>query len=242
MSAPKPNPNLKFFLGIFIMFCGWVICFDIFMLTFGIPFFLIGTFLILTSPKKLLTKIIIIVIPIVLWFVGFELILYAINKQTPVTILIPETYTDEFRIVEGETNGVMPEEENGRLILKVPANGILLIQPHLNLKTESGDIEYYFVDSQNHRTRISGMKALNVNVKFPAVLFKGVMSPPNLPGQSSNVPRPLDYLYDSFEVYPASFPDMLKPTTDGIDTVRLNDEMRFDALTDSLVKISRKLK
>jgi hypothetical protein len=235
MSAPKPiNPNLKFILGIFIMFCGWIICFDIFLLIIGIPFFLVGMILVFLSKKSILVKSITVAIPIILWFVGFEIILYEINKPTSITILIPQNYDGEFRIVEGEQNGVAPTEENGRITVTIPENGILITQAHLNLK-ESTDFEYYYVASNGNRTKLSSENGKE-NIKLPSVEFKGMTSPPNDSGQSNEAARKLDYLYDSFEVN--SGIDVLIPTTDSFS----NLELKLTQLTDSLIKIERGIK
>jgi NhaP-type Na+/H+ or K+/H+ antiporter len=86
MSSLKPNT--RFLFGIILIACGWLICFDLYKLIFGIPFFVLGTILVMFSQKSLLVKILVIGIPIILWIVGFQLILHEIRKQTPVVIAI----------------------------------------------------------------------------------------------------------------------------------------------------------
>jgi hypothetical protein len=73
--------NVRFIFGIILIVCGWVICFDLFMLVFGLAFFLLGCILVLFSKKSWLTKSLIIGIPIILWFVGFRLILHEVSKE-----------------------------------------------------------------------------------------------------------------------------------------------------------------
>jgi hypothetical protein len=81
-NPPKPtSPNTKFLFGIILIICGWIICFDLYKLIFGIPFFLLGTILVMFSKKSWLVKTLIIGIPIILWFVGFKLILNEIQKN-----------------------------------------------------------------------------------------------------------------------------------------------------------------
>lgn len=235
MSAP--NPNLKFILGIFIMFCGWIICFDLFLLIIGIPFFLVGMLLVLLSKKSMWTKIITITLPIVLWYAVFEFILHSINQKTPITMLIPENYNGEVRVVYGELNGVVPEEEEGRMILEIPRNGVLVIQPHLQSGLE--DIQYYYVDAKKQRTKLDAIKMRGqTGVKYPAVYFEGTQSPPSPAGQSSNVPAKLDYVYDSFDVVLDQLANF-KPLS---DTIALNQKMKYDWRTDSLVKVCRGIK
>jgi Na+/phosphate symporter len=85
------KPNTKFLFGIILIACGWLICFDLYKLIFGIPFFLLGTILVLFSQKSWLVKILVIGIPIILWFVGFKLILNAIEKQRATTVVMKST-------------------------------------------------------------------------------------------------------------------------------------------------------
>ena len=73
--------STKFIFGIVLIFCGWVICFDPSMLIFGIPFFLLGTIIIMFSNKSIATKILIVGIPIVLWVIGFRMLMNAIEKD-----------------------------------------------------------------------------------------------------------------------------------------------------------------
>ena len=75
------NANLKFTFGIILICCGWIICFNVLMWAIGISFFLLGAIIVLFSKKSLLLKLIAVGIPILLWFVGFELILNQLNKQ-----------------------------------------------------------------------------------------------------------------------------------------------------------------
>jgi hypothetical protein len=229
------NPNLKFIFGIILIVCGWIICFDIFLLIIGLAFFILGTILVMFSKKSLLVKSITVGIPILLWFIGFELILHEINKPERITILIPENFSGEFRIVEGEKNGIVPTEENGRTTLKIPPNGILISQAHLNLNQDT-DFEYFFINGENHKTKLRVLQSISdSDAVYPAVLFNGMQSPPGLPGQSSNIPLKLDYVYDSFRV-------VTQPLEDGIDSALIKQATMINPLTDSLVKIERGIK
>lgn len=86
MSSQKPNT--RFLFGIILIICGWIICFDLYKLIFGIPFFLLGCILVLFSQKSWLVKALIIGIPIILWIVGFKLILNAIEKQKATAVVL----------------------------------------------------------------------------------------------------------------------------------------------------------
>ena len=75
-----------------------------------------------------------------------------LNRPTPETYLIPSAFRGEFRVVYGEPGGVNPAMVNGRRVLKLPASGILIVQPAY----EAGilDNDYYLVDAVGHRQKI----------------------------------------------------------------------------------------
>ncbi|MDP2386696.1 MAG: hypothetical protein Q8M29_10025 [Bacteroidota bacterium] len=220
--------NLKFGIGIALILIGTLICFNLFLLLVGIPIFLAGVILVLLSKKTLLVKSITIVTPIILWWTGFEVLKYMINKKTAITLLVPDQFKGQIRVVYGEKGGVVPQKVDGRMELKIPESGVLIIQPHL----ESGldDINYYYVDGKGIRQKMNELKSPGDNtIKRPSVYFEGTGSSTSLDPEKM---PPLDYLYDSFYV--------LKNDSDKVETQV--DEMKNNALTDSLVKVSRQLK
>lgn len=76
-----------------------------------------------------------------------------LNRPEKETYLIPEDFKGDFRIVYGEKCGLSPSLEEGRRILEIPANGVLIIQPEF----EAGiiDNEYYLVDRDGNRTKLN---------------------------------------------------------------------------------------
>ncbi len=225
------SSNLKFIFGIILIACGWVICFDLFLLIFGLGFFLLGTILVLVSKKSILIKSLTIGIPILLWFVGFEIILHEINKKTAILVVIPENFKGQVRVIYGEEGGVVPITENDRMVLNIPQNGILIIKPYL----ESGldDMEFYFADASGKRTKLNEVKNSDYeNVKRPSVLIEQGRSSEGKPGASSDVPAELDYIYDGFFVF----------ANDSTQYESFEEERKNNPLTDSLVKVSRGIK
>lgn len=221
------NSNIKFIFGIVLIVCGWVICFDLFMLVFGIPFFLIGCILVIFSKKSWLVKSLIIIIPIILWFVGFKIILYLISKKDAVAVVVTKDFSGQVRIIYGEKNGIVPETKEGRMFFEVPDNGILIVQPHIT----SGltDIEYYMLDNKGVKRKISAMKSADdKTVSRPAGFFEGTMSSEAESGAHVS----LDYIYTAFYIL-------------GNDSAKIQtyqEEMVKNPFTDSLVKVSRKMK
>jgi hypothetical protein len=69
------------------------------------------------------------------------------------TVLIPDDFEGEFRIIYGEKCGLNPKMEKGRRVLEIPQNGLLIIQPEF----EEGiiDRQYYFLDSDFNRAKIN---------------------------------------------------------------------------------------
>jgi hypothetical protein len=222
----KPNPvlksNVRFIFGIILIACGWVICFNLFMLIFGIPFFLLGTVLVMFSKKSWLVKSLIIGVPIILWIVGFQLILHEIKKKDAVAIVVEHDFSGQVRVVYGEKNGIVPETKDGRMFFEIPANGVLLVKPFI--KSGLTDIEYYVLDNKGVKIKITALKSPGEKVAGQrAGYFEGTMS---------SEPGSPDYIYDAFFIL----------GNDSAKALTYQEEMVKNPLTDSLVKASRGIK
>jgi len=106
--------------------------------------------------RSTLTRIFLFPVILVGTVIGMYLLSFAwsyLNRPEKETYLIPENFKGEFRIVYGEKCGVIPRSEQGRRILEIPSNGVLIIQPEF----EAGiiDNEYYLVDRDGHRTKLN---------------------------------------------------------------------------------------
>ena len=75
-----------------------------------------------------------------------------IRSAEPETFLIPSDYRGSVKIIYDSVCGVPPSYENERRLYHIDHQGILII----DLKPSTGflDLEYYFMDENENRTRI----------------------------------------------------------------------------------------
>jgi hypothetical protein len=162
---------------------------------------------------------------------GLSFLSSYLSRPEPETFLIPTNFQGTFKVIYGEECGIMPPTENGRRILKIPANGILIIQPEF----ESGiiDHEYYFIDEDGKRTRIEQYENYSNGTKnIPGVRLGGSGSMGGaMPDGGFSSESPLAIHYTDFQVY-----------QDTIDRYDFKEERMFDSLTTALVEECRKLK
>ncbi len=146
--------------------------------------------------------------------------------------LIPANYDGEFRVIYGEKNGISPLYENGRRVLKIPSNGILIIKP----KFKGGWInnEYYLVDNNGKRTKLNEIDEHNNQLTKPMGIavngsgsFGGLM-----PDSSFSSESPLAIHYTDFTVFN-------KDTTAWNEKNEFIFHQYFDSLTTALVDSCR---
>ncbi len=95
------------------------------------------------------------------------------NRPEAETYLIPEDFNGEFRVVYGVAKGQTPTVEDGRRLMKIPANGILVVQPEF--KDGKVDQQFFLVDKKGKRTPLSNIIQYNDRLKMaPGVLYWGV--------------------------------------------------------------------
>jgi hypothetical protein len=154
-----------------------------------------------------------------------------LSRPEPETFLIPTNFEGGFKVVYGEECGIIPPTEKGRRILRIPANGILIVHPEF----ESGTIdhEYYFIDEDGKRTKIEQYENYSNGTKnIPGVRLGGSGSMGGaMPDGGSSSESPLAIHYTDFQVY-----------QDTIDRYDFKEERKFDSLTTTLVEECRKLK
>ena len=183
--------NTLYWIGLALVVLAFIACtISYYLLAFGLPVFGIGAVLVLFSNRSILVKALTTLLPLLLWFPvsGAFLWFYVLyNRGTPETYLLPPGYEGEFVVVFGEPCGVEPELEKDRRLLRIPADGRLIVKPEF----EGGaiDHEYYFIDSVGNR------KPINAIVEFkerttamPCVLLGGS-------GSVGETPRPIFYTY-----------------------------------------------
>ncbi|MEO5599567.1 MAG: hypothetical protein ABIR06_01435, partial [Cyclobacteriaceae bacterium] len=156
--------------------------------TFSFPIFYlwtIGNFFQLLFLDRLLqrqegkSKWILGLIAFPLTLIGSVILIYAISslrsyltRPEPETYLIHKSFEGKFRIIYGEKCGLEPRIENGRRILEIPDNGLLLIRPEF--KAGIIDNEYYLVDTNDTKIKMSELWAYDQRTTMtPGVLMGG---------------------------------------------------------------------
>ncbi len=168
--------------------------------------------------------------------IGMYLFSFAISYLTrpeKETYLIPNDFEGEFRIIYGEKCGINPAIENGRRVLQIPANGILIIQP--DFEAGAIDHEYYLVDKNGKRQKINMLWDYKQRTtKSPGVLLSGSGSMGGaMPDGGSSSESPLAIHFTDFTVFN-------KDTTARDNREEFKFQQRFDSLTNALVDECRK--
>jgi hypothetical protein len=175
--------------------------------------------------------LILIVVVISMYF--FSFLGSYLTKPEKETYLIPKDFEGTFRVIYGEKCGINPSFENGRRILNIPDNGILIIQP----KFEAGTIdhEYYLVDKKGNRKKINMIWDYKQwTTESPGVLLggSGSMGGP-MPDGGSSSESPSAIHFTDFTVFN-------KDTRTRGDIEEYKFEQVFDSLTKVLVDECRK--
>ena len=159
---------------------------------------------------------------------GFSYLKSYLTKPEAETYLIPENFSGQFKIVYGEKCGISPSIENDRVILEIPKNGVLIIQPEF--KSGIIDHEYYFINNNGKRTKVEQFENYVTGVKNIPGIRLG--SSGNYAGATKNggfsSDSPSTIRFTNFEVYQ--------------DTLRKYDykiEIKMDSLTRKLVEECR---
>jgi len=221
----KPLKNKIYITGLILIILSFIACtISFYLVIFGLPVFLIGATLVLISKTKIKIKLFTTILPIVLWLPATYIFLYFYGLTTPKTYLIPSTLEKRFRVIYNEKCGIEPKEKNGRHIIEIPRNGILIIKS----KFESGWInhEYFLVDSIGNEIKVGNENFIQEKTTYnPNVSLtgSGVMS-------GSSLDKSSDIHYSDFIIN--------KDTTNERDNFKESE--RFDSLTRVLVEKCRK--
>ena len=125
--------------------------------------FIIGLIILWLTNRKVKTKILWSLCPI-LFFFSYQFLWKWYNTTEPETFLIPEKYRGKVLIVFNSKCGEEIEYENGRRIYKVPNDGILLTK----FNDEQGFInqEFYLVDKNGNRKSIKQLDVRDFNEEW----------------------------------------------------------------------------
>lgn len=190
------------------------------------------------KPTKTVLRIAAFPLIMIATIIGIYAISFAssyLTKPEPETFLIPANFDGKVRIVYGEECGNKPPIENGRRVLQIPDNGLLVIQP----KFEAGiiDHEYYFVDQNGKRTPIKQYENYSDGTKnIPGVRLGGSGSMGGeMPDGSFSSESPLAIQFTDLYVYRDS-------TNQMSDREYSLQERKVDSLTTVFVNECRKNK
>lgn len=195
--------NGAYITGLVLVILSFIVCtISYYLIIFAVPVFIIGAIIVFLSKKKLTTKLITVIIPLILYLPSTYLFITLYGRTTPVTFLIPSDYEGQFCVIYGEKSGVNPAYEDGRMVFNIPDNGILIIQPEF----ESGIInhEYFLVDKNGARNKITSIYSYNERSKhMPTVLLgsSGSMGAGKMPDGSWSSESPLAIKYTEFTIY-----------------------------------------
>jgi hypothetical protein len=188
--------------------------------------------------SKLLTRLLLFPLTLILTVAlifSFSYLKDYLTRPEKELYLIPAKFEGKFRVVYGEECGVHPTYENGRRVMKIPNNGILIVKP----KSESGlvDNEYYLIDNNGKRIKLNELFDYSERLtKSPGVLIgsSGSMGGA-MPDGSFSSESPLAIHFTDFTVFN-------KDTTTLDDRQYTLMERKFDSLTTDLVNKCRLIK
>ncbi|WP_299307399.1 hypothetical protein [uncultured Psychroserpens sp.] len=148
---------MKAKIGIGIIIIAFLVCLNPYLLIFGIPLFIIGIIILLLSDKKLKTKLIWILTPIILWYPTMHLFFYLMGTIGTATaqkldLIFPENFKGKAIVVSDMPCGEEIEIIDDREQLRIPENGILLYKG--NLKSGYINNRYFRIDSEEKKTEI----------------------------------------------------------------------------------------
>ncbi len=175
------------------------------------------------SKTKLKTKLITTVLPKILWLPATYAFLYFYGRTTPEVYIIPSAIEKRFRVIYDEKCGVETKYENGRRILEIPDNGILIIKS----KFESGWInhEYFLIDAKGNKVKVGNENFTQDKITYKpsvSVTGTGVLS-------GSSLDKSSDIHYSDFILN--------KDTTTAHNDFKETE--RFDSLTRAFVEKCR---
>jgi hypothetical protein len=156
-----------------------------------------------------------------------------LTRPAKETYLIPNTFEGRFRVIYGEKCGTNPRIENGRRVLEIPENGLLIIQP--DFKSGTIDNEYYLVDKSNKRIKMNELWDNDQRKTMtPGVLLggSGAMGG-SMPDGSSSTESPTAIHFTDFTVFN-------NDTTTIDQRTQFKFEQRFDSLTTATVEECRR--
>jgi hypothetical protein len=199
-------------------------------LILGVPAFFIGCILVFVSMRSIKTKLLTTIVPLVLYIPFTYAFLYLYNYSTPKTILIPENFQGNLRIIYEEKCGSNYMEQNGVKTLVFPDNGILVLNEDFNRHI---NYKYYLVDKLGNKTEIQqvfNVKESTENQPYILVGGSGMIGQA-IVANTTIQEEQKDIQFSDFYVY----------NKDSIVISDFKSQEVFDSLTTQIVKQCRLL-
>lgn len=166
--------------------------------------------------------------------IGLSMATSYFNRPEKELYLIPIGFKGRFRVIYGQECGISPLYEQGRRVLQIPDDGILIIKP--TFKAGLIDNQYYLVNKSGRRQRARELLGYReAKTKTPGILLSrtGSLGGP-MPDGSSSSESPLAIHYSDFEVF-------TKDTAVISDQVASRQEQTFDSLMTAKVDACRNM-
>ncbi|WP_157580091.1 DUF6843 domain-containing protein [Rudanella lutea] len=217
-----------FYIGLTLIAISFIACVvSFYLLVLGLPTFLVGVILIFLSKQNIKTKLLTTLIPLILYVPSTFLFLYAYNYSTPKTILIPNNFEGNLRVVYEENCGRNYDKTDGVKTLTFPDNGILILNEDFDRHV---NYNYYLVDELGNRTKISQILDFKDRIqKRPCVLVGGSGTIGQTIEANSTNPEEKDITYSDFYIY----------NKDTVDKNDFKSKQKFDSLTTAIVNQCR---
>jgi hypothetical protein len=136
--------------GLILTISSWLACLNPYLIIFAGPIFIVGLLFVWFSKTKLKTKLLPSILPLILYFPGLLAFIFLVSKHmTPETFLIPNDFRGKITLIYNEPCGQTLPKLDGRLIYKIPDNGVMILTNEL--ETGRIDHEYYFVDDSGNK-------------------------------------------------------------------------------------------
>lgn len=217
-----------FYIGLTLIAISFIACVvSFYLLVLGLPTFLVGVILIFLSKQNIKTKLLTTLIPLILYVPSTFLFLYAYNYSTPKTILIPNNFEGNLRVVYEENCGRNYDKTDGVKTLTFRDNGILILNEDFDRHV---NYNYYLVDELGNRTKISQILDFKDRIqKRPCVLVGGSGTIGQTIEANSTNPEEKDITYSDFYIY----------NKDTVDKNDFKSKQKFDSLTTAIVNQCR---
>lgn len=237
----EKTSNILYYGGLILLAIGaFGLTFAAFFSIIGLPIFIVGLILILTSLKKSWKQRLIPIGLFIIGIVAFWPIWRAVNSVGPEIFLIPENYRGRVNIVYKKECGIKLEKSDEGLVYNIPNEGILI----LDKEQKYGFIDhtYYLIDKNGNRTELPKMDVRDFNEEW--TLEKNPNEPPRDKlgvfhwGRTGSMGKMIDEngevsnqddLYTYSEFYVSTYSDLM-------ERFDFKYEREFDSIRDNKIQ------